>query len=290
LRCLYIKIKEKKEIDLMFKAIKRGVITVAVLLVGIVGWFSFTETIQQGHVGVVYSRSTGVEQTTLPQGLHFVNPMKRITQYPVSTETVNYEGLSLATKDGKPLSVDITYDYFNDVEKTPYIYDKFKGQRPEAIEDSWLRARLRDSALEVTSKYTVLEVFQNREIISKELEEQFQKDVEKHGFVVENVVFGTPQADDATAQAIQAVVDKQQELEALKIEQQKAEVEAKTKEIEAQGKANAEIEEAKGTAEANRLIQQSITPELLQRMEMEARIKHGWVEINGAGGVIVDKK
>lgn len=274
----------------MFKAIKRGVITVAVLLVGIVGWFSFTETIQQGHVGVVYSRSTGVEQTTLPQGLHFVNPMKRITQYPVSTETVNYEGLSLATKDGKPLSVDITYDYFNDVEKTPYIYDKFKGQRPEAIEDSWLRARLRDSALEVTSKYTVLEVFQNREIISKELEEQFQKDVEKHGFVVENVVFGTPQADDATAQAIQAVVDKQQELEALKIEQQKAEVEAKTKEIEAQGKANAEIEEAKGTAEANRLIQQSITPELLQRMEMEARIKHGWVEINGAGGVIVDKK
>src|SRR5690606_4576823 len=164
----------------MFKAIKRGVITVAVLLVGIVGWFRFTEAIQQGHVGVGYWRSTGVEQTTLPPGLHFVNPMTRITQHPVSTETVNYEGLSLATKDGKPLSVDITYDYFNDVEKTPYIYDKFKGQRPEAIEDSWLRARLRDSALEVTSKYTVLEVFQNREIISKELEEQFQKDVEKH--------------------------------------------------------------------------------------------------------------
>lgn len=271
------------------KLIKRGAYTVGGILLGLVAWFSFTETINQGHVGVVYSRSTGVEQQTLSQGLHPVMPWKRVTEYPVSTETVTYKGLSLATKDGKPLEVDITYDYLNDVEKTPYIYDKFKGAKPEAIEENWLKSRLRDSALEVTSKYTVLEVFQSREKISKELEEIFIENVGKHGFIVENVVFGTPVADASTAQAIQAVVDKQQELEALKIDKEKAQVTADTQLVQAQGVANAQIEEARGEAEANKLLQQSITPELLKKMEMEARLKHGWVEIQGANAVVSDK-
>ena len=271
----------------ILKWIKRGAIIAGVITVGLIGWFNFTEVIPQGHAGVVYNRSHGVEEQTLDQGLKFVNPMERITAYPVSTETVEYKDISLATKDGKPLSVTLTYDYLNDVEKLPYIYNKFKGQNPNAIEDTWLKARLRDSALKVTSKYTILEVFQSREKIQAELAETFKKDVEKHGFIVDNVVFGTPVADKATAKAIQAVVDKQQELEALKIDQQKATVEAQTKKIEAQGKAEAEIEQAKGTAEANELIQKSITPELLKKMEMEARLKHGWVEIQ-TGQAIVD--
>ena len=274
----------------MYKVIKRGIITVGAVVVLSVGWFSFTETIPQGHAGVVYNRSHGVEDQTLSQGLKFVNPMERITAYPVSTETVEYENMALATKDGKPLSVTLTYDYFNDVEKLPAIYNKFKGQEPDAIEETWLKARLRDSALKVTSKYTILEVFQSREKIQTEIKETFTKDVAKHGFLIDNVVFGTPQADEATAKAIQAVVDKQQELEALKVEQQKAEVEAETKRIQAEGQAKAEIEQARGTAEANELIQKSITPELLKKMEMEARIKHGWVEVNGANAVVTDKK
>lgn len=281
------RLQEKK--NRMAKVIKRSIIGGVTFVALLGGWFTFTETIQQGHVGVVYSRSTGVEDTVLPQGLHFVNPIKRITQYPVSTETVTYKELSLATKDGKPLTVDITYDYFNETDKTPYIYNKFKGQKPDVIEENWLKARLRDSALEVTSKYTILEVFQNREKISKELEKIFSDMVEEHGFVIENVVFGTPKPDEETQKAIQSVVNKQQELEALKIEQEKASVEAETKRIEAEGKAQAKIEEAKGEAEANRIVSESITGEILQKMELEARQKHGWVTVNG-GNAIVDQR
>jgi prohibitin 1 len=273
----------------MFKIVKRGIITVAIVVVGTIGWFSFTETIPQGHAGVVYNRSHGVEEQTLSQGLKFVNPMERITAYPVSTETVEYKDVSLATKDGKPLSVTLTYDYLNDVEKLPYIYNKFKGQSPDAIEDTWLKARLRDSALKVTSQYTILEVFQSREKIQTEIRETFTKDVKKHGFIIDNVVFGTPVADEATAKAIQAVVDKQQELEALKIDQQKATVQAETQKIQAQGTAEAEIEKAKGTAQANKLLQQSITEELIKMKEAEARLKHGWVEVK-TGEAIVDAK
>lgn len=269
------------------KGLAIGVVAFVVLMIG---WFNFTETINQGHAGVVYSRSHGVEDKTLSQGLHFVNPMKRITEYPVSTETVEYKDLNLATKDGKPLTVSITYDYFNDVEKLPYIYNKFKGQKPSNIEETWLKARLKDSALEVTSKYTILEIFQSREKIKTEIQKDFQDNVKQHGFVIENVVFGTPKPDSNTQKAIQAVVDAQQDLEKLKIDKQKATEIAEKLEIEAKGIAKAQIEKARGEAEANRLVQQSITPELLKKMEMEARQKWGWVTINGAGGIIVDKK
>lgn len=271
------------------RGIKALVIGVVAFVGLAIGWVSFTETINQGHAGVVYSRSHGVEDKTLGQGLNFVNPMTRITEYPVSTETVEYKDLSLATKDGKPLTVSITYDYFNDVEKLPYIYNKFKGQKPTAIEDTWLKARLKDSALEVTSKYTILEVFQSREKIKTEIQKDFQENVRKHGFIIENVVFGTPKPDAQTQKAIQAVVDAQQDLEKLKIDKQKATEIAEKQKIEAEGIANAEIEKARGEAEANRLIQQSITPELLQKMEMEARLKHGWVTIQGANALVDSK-
>lgn len=267
----------------------RGGITASILTVALVLWFSFTETINQGHAGVVYSRQDGVQEQTLGQGLRFVSPMWRITEYPVSTETVEYEDVALSTRDGKPLSVTLNFDYLNDVEKLPYIYNKFKGQSPEAIEDTWLKARLREASLAVTSNYTILDIFQNTENIRLEIEERFKEDVGEHGFIVENVVFGVPTPDEETQASIQAVVNKQQELEALKIEQQKAEVEAETKLIEAEGQAQADIEKARGEAEANRLVSESITDEILKRMEMEARQEHGWIEINGAGGVIVDE-
>lgn len=277
--------QERRQRNIMKWSI-RGGIAGALLIIALIGWFAFTETINQGHAGVVYSRSDGVQEQTLGQGLKFVNPLWRITEYPVSTETVEYEDISLSTRDGKPLSVTLNFDYLNDVEKLPYIYNKFKGQSPEAIEDTWLKARLREASLAVTSKYTILDIFQNTENIRTEIEDRFREDVEEHGFIVENVVFGVPTPDEETQKSIQAVVNKQQELEALKIEQQKAEVEAETKLIEAEGQAQADIEKARGEAEANRLVSESITSEILKRMEMEARQQHGWITIQGASPLV----
>lgn len=41
-------------------------------------------------------------------------------------------------------------------------------------------------------------------------------------------------------------------------------------------------------AESNRIIAQSITPELIQMTEAQARLKHGWVTVTGAESVVVD--
>ena len=261
----------------------------AVILVGVIVLFMSFTSISQGHVGVVYNKNGGVESKTLGQGMHMISPLKKVTEYPVALETVEFKDVQLATKDGKPLSIDMTFNYMNEPSKVVDIFNKFKGAKPEVIEDTFLRSRLKESALSITSKYTILEIFQNREEIKVAIDKAFTEDVAKYGFIADDFVLGTPVPDKNTQTAIQSVVDAQQKLEALKIETQQAKESAEKQRVEAEGKAQAEIAEAKGTAEANRLIQKSITPELLKKMEMEARLKHGWVEIQGANAVVSDK-
>lgn len=260
----------------------------AVLVAGVLTLMSMV-TIDQGHVGVVFSRNGGVVNTTLGQGTHLVSPIAKVTEYNVSLTTRTFDDLQLATKDGKPLTISMSFNYMVEPTKVVEIFNKFKGASPEVIENTFIRTRLVDAALSVTSKYTILEIFQNREQIKLEIAKLFTDDLKQHGFIVDNFVLGTPVPDENTKKAIQRVVDAQQELEALKIETEKAKQEAERLKTESEGKAQAAIAEAKGQAEANRLMQQSITPELLKKMEMEARLKHGWVEIQGANAVVTSK-
>lgn len=244
--------------------IKKGaVITAGILLaVGILVSTS-TTIIGQGHGGVVYNRSHGVEDTPIGQGWHLVNPFERITEYQVSTETVTGAKFSVQTKDGKPLTVQVSYDYNNDFNKLPFIYNKFKGQKSDVIEEGWMQTRLKKATLGVFSKYSVLEVFQNQGEINAQIEKEFRDAVEKTGFMVDSVTLGAPTPDAKTAEAIQRVVDAQQLLEQLEIEKEQATKLAEKARIEAQGIADSQTIKAKGESDANAIIKKSITPELI---------------------------
>ena len=235
---------------------------------GILGAMSI-EVVSQGHAGVVFDRTHGVEDKTLSQGWHLISPFKRVTEYPVSTETVKVGKFNVQTKDGKPLMISLSYDYSNELEKLPYIYNKFKGQDPETIEDGWLQTRIKKAALNVFSRYSVLEVFQNQGKINAEIEQEFRKIVEGHGFIVDSVTLGAPTPDAKTAQAIQAVVDAQQKLEQLQIEKEQAKVAAEKAKIEAEGKAQAKLIQAQADAKANQIINASLTDKLIELKRIE---------------------
>ena len=44
--------------------------------------------------------------------------------------------------------------------------------------------------------------------------------------------------------------------------------------------------EAQAEADANKVLSESITSELIQLKEAEARLKHGWVTVQGADTVV----
>ena len=58
---------------------------------------------------------------------------------------------------------------------------------------------------------------------------------------------------------------------------------------QAQAKADKMRIEAQAEADANNLKSSSITPELIQMKEAEARLQHGWVTVQGANTVVANE-
>lgn len=248
----------------------RSIILGGVVAILLLAFFYFTiVVVPQGHAGVVYSRNTGVQEQTLSQGWRFVKPWERVTPYPVSTETVTVQPFNVQTKDGKPLVIELQYDYKNEVEKLPYIYDKFKGQDADIIQNGWLQSRVKKASLTVFSQYSVLEVFQQQGAIGAKIQEEFVKLVKDHGFTVDSLTLGAPQPDKNTMTAIQAVVDAQQKLEQLEIEKKQAKAEAEKKIEEAKGQAESIRIKAQAEAKANALLEKSLTENVVNYKALE---------------------
>lgn len=250
-----------------------------VAIVAIIGVLVTFEKIDNGYVGVRYSLSGGVRDETLDPGFRFVG-LDKVTQYPIRLQTIQAEEVSIATSDGKKSAVNIKYDYKIDRTKTSAMYKEFGNITSEDIEEGWLKAKLQKEAREVYSQYTILDIVSGK---SAEVEAQiltnFAKTVESKGFVVEDVTLGVPSIDAETQKSIDSIVLSGQENE-------KAKLDAETKKTQADAKAYETTKEAEAEAEANRKIAESVTPELIQYEEAQARKTHGWVTVNGADAIV----
>ena len=69
-------------------------------------------------------------------------------------------------------------------------------------------------------------------------------------------------------------------------EQETVRVEAETKMIQAKNEADIKVTEANAEAEANQILSESISENLIKMKEAEARYKHGWVTVQGADSVV----
>lgn len=134
---------------------------------------------------------------------------------------------------------------------------------------------------EVTAKYSVIDLLgDQRASLNSELTAYLKDKFEPYGIIIESVSLINIDPDDETRAAVQKKVNAQQDLELAKIEQQTANVNAeKEKEVAitkanqeketAQINAEAKLIEAQAQADANRLISQSLTPELIQQQMYE---------------------
>lgn len=235
-----------------------GIVTGVVLAGGIVVGSMFVEKVPAGTVGVVYNLD-GVEETPLAQGWHMLAPFDKVIEYPTKTQTIQYDTIAVATSDGKNIAVDIAFNFNVDASKAVGLYNKFGAVTVEDISNGYLRTRLRDSARQVVSKYSVIDIYGEKSSIAQgEIQELFAKDVEKLGFVVEGLTLGVPKADSSTQEAIDSRVKASQELE-------KTQTELKI----AQAKAKQKLVEANAEAEANRIISNSLTDKMLKQQAID---------------------
>ncbi len=187
----------------------------------------------------------------MTQGLNFKSPLTKVTSYSVATTQGNLskdkkegskddDSFMIATSDGKTVEVDLEYSYHFDVDKLPETFTKFKGQSGDKIEDTFMRGKLKTYVNDVSSKFSVLDIYgEKRTDLNAAILEYARDKFAEFGIIIDSINLSRIELDKQTAKAIQDKINKQQELEALKVE-------------------------AQAEAEANRLISESLTSELLQ--------------------------
>lgn len=284
----------------MNSKIKGMVIIAVVLVITLILGIMCIEKIPRGYVGSIYSIKGGTSNEVLAEGWHLVSPTKKVTEYSVATEQLlltkderegsgTDESFNATCKDGI-LNVDLEMSYHFESEDIPTIAKKYRGLSGNDIVNSIIKSKVRTYVNEVTSEYTILEAYMDKKPeVNAELTKHLQETLAPYGIVVESATIPRAEPNKTIKKAITERSKKAQEVEAAKLEQEKQRILAETKKIEAQGEAEAAIAKAEGEAKANDLITKSLTPELLKKMELEARKKHGWVTIQGANTVVTEK-
>lgn len=256
-----------------------------VLIIAVVLIFLCTYRIGPGYAGVIYNMDGGIEDGTLPQGYHIVAPWKHVTEYPISTETVYYtkgdpnakddekkqnRSINVNTKDGKQVNVSITYAYHMDPAALPTVFEKFRGQEISIIETGYMKNAMFEAVNDVTSQYSLMDlVGDKRPEVNQKIFEKFRDNLEDCGIIIETFNLSDVVPDDATANAIQNVVNAQNALEQAKIEKEQAEVEAEKARVSAKGKADAALIEAEGQAQANQKLQETLSPLVIEQRKID---------------------
>ena len=283
----------------MRKGFVGGVTLAVILVVAFICTLICIERIPVGYEGVVYSMNGGVRDETLTQGWHFVSPTKKVKLFTVGNEQLiltkddrdgsrGDESFNVATADNASISISFQMSYRFVPSRVIDTYKKFKGMDGEKIVNDRVRTVLKSKISEVTTYHTMMDIYSgNRNeinnAITKTLNDAFGKE---YGIEVINASIVDVHPDERLQKTIEDRVTALQKKQQAEAEQETAKVEAETKKIKAQADADAMIILAKAEAENYRIKSAEITDKLLRKWELDARMQHGWVTIQGGTPIV----
>ena len=265
-----------------------------------VGAVLCTERVHTGYVGVVYS-AKGVEQQTISQGWHFMSPLKHVSEFPITQQRVVFSNAPSdygakehadwhidAPANGGTIAINLTVNYNFLPEHVVELYTKFGGMDGESLMESKIQNDIIAFVKEVTPQFSVMQIYSDdragvNTAITNYLNEKLTAE---YGINVSSALIVDAQPDDTLMQKIRAKEQAKQDAEIAELNKQTALAQAETDKVKAQTEADVKMIEAQAEADANKVLSESITPELIQMKEAEARLKHGWVTVQGADTVV----
>src|SRR5258708_11607725 len=239
----------------MIKVIIGGEL-VFLILIFVIAFFPIV-VIGAGQRGVVFNNFSGVENRILGEGVHSRIPfVESVIQMPVRTQATTFQEVgnnSAGTQDSQRVDVDVVINWRLNPAKVNQIYQQVGNI--EAISDNILTNNVRDSVKASVSKYVALDVQRNRDNVAAKALELLQGKMKKYNVIVDNLSITNINFSDQFNQAI----------EDAQVQQQKSKA-AEYAVLTAKNNAAATIATAQGQSQAQQLLQQALTPELLQKM------------------------
>lgn len=279
-----------------------GVI-IGLVVVGAAAWAVMSGTyVGQGEVGVVYTMSDGIQDETLSPGFHFVSPFAKVKDYPVAQQQLvlsnnaadfNEDKLEKDTHVDAPadggmvkMNMSINYNFMPD--RVTDLYEKFNGMDGDQLVESRIKNSILAYIKEVTPQFSVMDIYSDKRAeVGQAIADYLNSKLnDEYGIQVTSASIIDVQLDEELQAKVQAKEQAKQDAEKAELDKQTAIAQGEAAKAKAEADAQVTITNAQAEAEANRLISESITQELIDMKEAEARMEHGWVTVNGAGSVV----
>lgn len=291
-------------------------IVIGAAVIGGIFTVKSVEKIGQGEIGVVWTARNGVTDKTLDPGWHFVSPFAKVKEYPVSQQQLvlsnnpaDYNEKDRedwhvdAPANGGMVKMNLTVNYNFIADRVTGLYEKFNGMDGDAIVESMVQNSIVAYVKEVTPQFSVMDIYSTKRAeVSKAITEYLNKKLtDEYGINVSSALIIDVQLDETLQAKIQAKEQAKQDAEKAELDKQtaiaqgeankaKAEADAAVRKINAEASAEQTRISSKAQADANKELNASITEELIRMKEAEARLKHGWVEVQGADAVVTEQK
>jgi regulator of protease activity HflC (stomatin/prohibitin superfamily) len=286
-----------------------GVVIVLLLL----GVFLLRVTrIEAGHVGVVINlagQQRGASEIPVRTGWVVYSPLStQIIEFPTYVQTVKWtkdlseghpinEEMGFNSKEGMEIFVDVSLSYAIEPTKVPDFYVKYRVGDMDIFTHGILRDVVRNSLNEVASTYVVEDIYGEKKAeFLRKVQTMIEQKMAPVGVGVQQFGFiGAPRVPAVIATAITAKAQAIQQAERARNELQTTQAEAAKKIAEAEGDAKSLVTRAQGESDANRIRQNSLTPQLLElrRIENNRALIDKWngqlptVESGQGGGMIL---
>jgi len=232
-----------------------------------------------GYVGIKVNMSgsqKGVEDFPTTTGWVFYNPVStQVFEYPTYMQTVRWtrpteegapnEELTFNTGDQMAISADVAIAYSISPDKVPAFYVTFRNDDITTFSHGFLRNVTRDKFDAVAGKYKIEQIMSNNAAFMDEVRNALKTELLPYGVILNQLGFvGAVRPPAPVVAAINAKVQAQQiatqkETELLQVQADAAKVIAA-----ADGEAQATMKKAEAEARANNLINNSLTPSLIE--------------------------
>lgn len=211
--------------------------------------------IKQGNVGV--KRKLGkINEESLQPGARTFNPfISKIILIPVQTQNLEVN-LDLPSKEGLNVQAEISILYHIEEDMATDVVSDIGVN----YEKSLILPVFRAAAADVTAQFMAKDMHTgNRLGIETEIKDRMMKILEERGFIIESVLMKSIQLPKGLYRAIEQKLEAEQEAQRMEFILQKEKQEAERKKIA-----------AAGTRDANKIISEGLTPEIIRYLTIEA--------------------
>ncbi|MFA6569929.1 MAG: prohibitin family protein [Bacteroidota bacterium] len=233
--------------------------SVVLIIAGLL--FSTVKQINAGHVGVQVLFGK-VQEGVIYEGLSIVNPLFDIKQMSIQTQSYTMSGtfdegekrgddaIRVLSNDGLEVGIDLTVLYRIVSSDAPKIYRDIGLDYKDKVIRPITRTGIRESA----SFFNAIDLFaQKREAFSAKIREKIEAGFKSRGIILEQMLVRDIKLPLSVRESIERKITAVQDAQRMEFVLQKEQQEAERKRVE-----------AKGVADAQRIVNEGLSDRILQ--------------------------